>query len=82
MMRYSGGMRFRRQMTKRVVEEIAKEIKSYMKQNQVSVDFETIAKYIAAKFNHGFYLDDVVVVLAKLMAQKEIIQDGNSYRLL
>ncbi len=65
---------------KRVVEEIAKEIKSYVKQNQVSADFETITKYIAAKFNHGVYLDDVVVALAKLISRKEIIRDGNSYR--
>ena len=67
---------------KNVMEEIAKEIKSYMKQNQDAVDFETIAKYIASKFNHGIYLDDVEVALAKLMSRKEIIGGENSYRLI
>lgn len=65
---------------KNVVDEIAKEIKLYVKQNQDAVDFETIAKYIATKFKHGIYLDDVEVALAKLMSLKEIMQDGNSYR--
>lgn len=67
---------------KRVVEEIAKEIKSYVKQNQAFVDFETIAKYLASRVNHGIYLDDVEVALAKLISRQKIIRNGNSYRLI
>ena len=67
---------------KRVVDEIAKEIRTYLRQNQTSFEFETIAKYIASNFNYGIYLDDVEVALAKLISQKEIIRNGNSYQLI
>ena len=64
------------------MDDIAKEIRAYLCQNQTSFEFETIAKCIALKFNHGIYLDDIEVALAKLISQKKIIRSGNSYRLI
>ena len=65
----------------RVVDEIAKECKSYLAQSQPSCDFETIAKHIASKFQHEIYCDDVEVGLAKLMAKGEIKRSGNFYNI-
>lgn len=66
---------------KRVVEEIAKEIKSYLLQNKCSFDFETIARYTAEKFRHGIYCDDVEVALAKLISTGEVERKENRYRI-
>ena len=63
----------------RVVDEIAKECKSYLAQNQPSCDFEAIAKHIAAKYKHEIYCDDVEIALAKLIANGEIKRSENRY---
>ena len=64
---------------KRVVGKIAEEIKSYLSQNQHPLDFETIAKYVAAKFNHGINCDDVEVALAILISKGVVKRSENRY---
>ena len=66
---------------KRVVGKIAEEINSYLSQNQHPLDFETIAKYIAAQFDHGIYCDDVEVALAKLISKGEVVRNENRYHI-